>query len=86
MTNPNMEYRGREMSGTNDATRRRWKRRCTVRALALLIVVVALLFAASKIAGVPIVFIEAAGFVCFGFITIQWLMAISRDPFPPPRL
>jgi hypothetical protein len=85
MTDPMAEYRAREISGANDATRRQWKRRCTVRALVWLIVVVALLFAASEIAGAPSYFIEAAGFICFGIITIQWLMAISREPCPPPR-
>jgi hypothetical protein len=83
MTDPMVEYRAREMSGANDATRRQWKRRCTVQALVWLIVVVALLFAAG-IGGAPSYLIEAAGFICFGIITIRWLMAISRDPCPPP--
>jgi hypothetical protein len=85
VTDPMVEYRAQEMSGANDAARRRWKRRCTVRSLVWLIVVVALLFVAWEIAGAPTYFIEAAGFICFGIITIRWLMDISRDPRPPPR-
>jgi hypothetical protein len=85
MTDPMVEYQAKETSGENEATRRRWKWRCTVRALVWLIVVVALLFAAWEIAGAPSYFIEAAGFICFGIITIRWLMAVSRDPCPPPR-
>ena len=84
MTDPMVEYRAREMSGANDATRRRWKWRCTLRALVWLIVVVALLFVAGFI-GAPAYFIEAAGFICFGIITVRWLMAVSREPCPPPR-
>jgi hypothetical protein len=84
MNDPMVEYRAQEMSGANGAARRRWKWQCTVRALVWLIVVVALLFAASELAGAPSYFIEAAGFICFGIITIRWLVAISRDPCPPP--
>jgi hypothetical protein len=49
MTDPMAEYRAREMSGANDATRRRWKWRCTLRALVWLIVVIALPFAARVV-------------------------------------
>ena len=83
MTDPMAEYGAREMSGANDATRRRWKWRCTLRAAVWLIVVVALLVVAWVI-GAPAYFVEAAAFICFGIITIRWLMAVSREPFPPP--
>jgi hypothetical protein len=84
MTDPMIEYRAREMSGANDAARRRWKWRCTLRALVWLIVVIALQVVAWVV-GTPAYFIEAAGFICFGIITIQWLMAVSREPCPPPQ-